>query len=237
MSTRHEVIAFTDADALAHEAARAFVRLAAQAQREHGHFSVALSGGSSPRGMYALLADAYRAQVDWAGVHLFFVDERCVPPDDAQSNYGMIHDVLLRHVPIPPHQVYRMRGEIAPQLAADDYHAALEAHFGGAPTFDALFLGMGDDGHTASLFPNTAALNVADQWVTPNFVPKLGAWRLTLTYATINRARALFVLVGGANKAALVDAITAPNATPHYPIQGVVPLNGQPLTWWIERPH
>jgi len=235
MSTHHKVITFTDSDALSHEAARTFVRLAAQAQQEHGRFRVALSGGSAPRGMYTLLADTYRAQVDWEKVHLFFVDERCVPPDDSQSNYGMIHDLMLRHVPIPAHQVYRMRGEIVPQQAGEEYHTLLETHFGGAPLFDALFLGMGDDGHTASLFPDTAALSVTDKWATSNFVPKLNSWRITLTYDAINRARALFVLVSEPPKAPMVDAITAPNAATPYPIQGIEPRNGEPLTWWLER--
>lgn len=232
MSTpHHEVTLLPDADALAREGAQAFITLAQNAIQARGAFHVALSGGSSPRGMYAHLARHALTQIDWARVHLFFVDERCVPPHHPQSNYGMVARVLLSHVPLPPEQVHRIHGERPPQEAADMAHAAIEAHFGGPPQFDAIFLGMGEDGHTASLFAHSDALTVQDRWIAANYVLKLDAWRVTMTYPTINNARALWVIVQGESKLPVVQEITAPDAPLHYPIQGVVPVNDAPLHW------
>lgn len=168
-----------------------FERSAREAIRERGAFHVALSGGSTPKLMYAALRER---PVDWARVHVYFSDERCVPPTSKDSNFKLAHDELLAHVPIPEAHIHRMEGELDPADAARRYDAALPERI------DLVFLGMGDDGHTASLFPGTAALTAGGR-VAANFVDKLGVWRLTFTFGEINSAREKVLLVTGAGKA------------------------------------
>lgn len=200
------------------EAANRIVAAYEEAIELKGRFSIALSGGSTPKALYELLAqEPYRSQLDWAKVHVLFADERCVPPDHADSNYNMARATLLSKVPIPPDNIYRMRGEIDPQEAAKEYGLMLKEQFddGGC---DLVLLGMGEDGHTASLFPGTQALKEADHRCVANFVPKLNAWRLTMTAPFINRAWQVMVLVTGAGKAERVRQVLEdqpdPNETP-----------------------
>ena len=227
-----EVRVFSDADAVAREAAERFVVAAAEAIAARGRFTVALAGGSTPERLYRLLAvEPFRGRVTWASVHVFFGDERTVPPDDPQSNYRMAKGAMLDALPIPPAQVHRMAGERDPLEATTVYEHAIRETFGlepgQMPRFDLILLGMGPDGHTASLFPHTVALGNYTDIVAPNYVAKLETWRLTLTYPALNAAARVLFLVGGADKAdALREVLQgAPNAA-EYPSQGVLPTNG-----------
>ncbi|GAB4435832.1 MAG: 6-phosphogluconolactonase [Anaerolineae bacterium] len=229
---------YPDSEALAHGAATHFVRLAAAAIAEHGRFSVALAGGSTPEAMHrALASEAFAPRVDWERVHVFWGDERCVPPDHAESNYRMARETLLDGVPIPARNVHRMRAEIGPEAAADEYEAALRAFFGadGPPRLDLIFLGMGDDGHTASLFPGTAAVHETAGWVAAHHVAKLGAWRVTLTPAVLNAAANVIFLVAGAHKAArLREVLHGPYQPDALPAQVVKPAAGR-LLWLVDQ--
>src|SRR6185437_14908365 len=185
-------------------------RIAAAARAaiaDHGTFSIALSGGSTPEPVYRRLADEpYRSAIQWMNVRIYFGDERCVPPDSPQSNFRMAREALLSNVPIPAENVFRMRGEIDPELAAIEYGKLLKQQFGDGG-LDLVLLGMGDDGHTASLFPGTTALAETKHRCVPNFVPKLEVWRITLSAPFINRADAVYFLVSGSDKAGRVNEV------------------------------
>jgi len=222
----------SDVDRLAHAAADWFVSLASAAIAKRGRFAVALAGGSTPRPAYALLAERPRAQqVDWARVEVFWGDERCVAPDHADSNYRMARQALLDHVPIPKRNVHRIRGELPPSKAASDYRSVLERCLGTDGRFDLILLGMGSDGHTASLFPGTAAVGVRDSTVLANYVEKFDAWRVTLTLPVINKARHVIFLVAGDAKA---EALARVHAEDSLPAAMVQPADGQ-LTWLVDR--
>jgi 6-phosphogluconolactonase len=190
------------------------------AQAARGRFTLALSGGSSPRPLFALLATPeYRAHVPWERTHVFFADERPVPPDHAESNFRQARELLLTHVPLPPGQVHRLRGEAENlSAAAKEYEWELAAVCafapgGRVPCLDVVLLGIGDDGHTASLFPETAALREEERWVMANWVPRLGVHRLTLTYPALEAARRLLFVVTGAEKAEVVRRVLAGEPT------------------------
>jgi 6-phosphogluconolactonase len=196
-----------DAAELSARAAELFTAIALRSAEERGRFSVALSGGSTPKALYRLLADdAYQNSLAraWPLTHVFWTDERCVPPLDPQSNYRMALEALLMHVPVPDEQIHRMRGEDEPASAAALYASALESEFGAPiPVFDLILLGMGTDAHTASIFPHSPLLrdSSADQTVAAIYVEKLSAWRLTLTLRVLNQAQRIIFLVSGAEKA------------------------------------
>jgi 6-phosphogluconolactonase len=230
-----------DAAAVARAAAERFVASARDAIADHRRFSVALSGGSTPRALYSLLAARpYHDQVDWSRVWVFWGDERTVPPTDPESNYRMAREAMLYHVPIPTTQVFRMHGEHAdPEKAAALYEVDLRRAFalapGEVPRFDLILLGMGPDGHTASLFPHTAALHVADRLVVANHVEKLATWRLTLTAPVINNAAQVDFLVVGADKAsALARVLQGPRDPDELPSQLVAPADGETI-WLLDR--
>jgi 6-phosphogluconolactonase len=229
-----EIKVVPDATALAAEGADRWVQLASQAIAEHGRFSVALSGGHTPEAMFKLLAqDPYRSQVAWEKVEIFFGDERCVPPDSPDSNYRMASESLLRKVPIPGDNVYRIRGEIDPKAAAIEYGQMLKEKFGDGG-LDLIYLGMGPDGHTASLFPGTEALAETKHRCVANFVPKLSAWRVTMSAPFINRARNVIFLVAGADKAERVaEVLEGPPDPQRLPSQLIRPTEGQ-LTWILD---
>ncbi len=217
---------------LARAAAETFMEEAAQSIREKGSFAVALAGGSTPRALYELLATEYQDTVDWEEVHAFFGDERTVPPDHEDSNYHMAYEALLSRVPVG--SVHRMRGELHPQEAATLYEEELKAFFGGAPRFDLILLGIGEDGHTASLFPGTPALDVTDRFVVENPVEKLDTVRLTLTLPTINGAKRVVFLAAGEGKAGALEKILEGDANPHeYPARFIQPKGG--ATWMVDR--
>ncbi len=192
------------------------VKLGKQALAEREVFRLALSGGNTPVPLYALLAlPEWRVQLDWARTHIYFTDERCVPPDHAESNYGMVRRALLEPTRVPEANVHRMRGEIEPNEAA----AAYDALLGGVP-LDVMLLGMGEDGHTASLFPQTTALNETERACVANYVPQLGAWRLTLSAPYINAARHKLFMVSGAEKATALQKVLGETRDPQrYPAQ------------------
>src|SRR3989440_8116506 len=180
---------FDDPEQVAREAAGLFVRLSVEAVSTRGAFSVALSGGSTPRRVYELLADDdYRTQVSWPSVHVFFGDERTVAPDHPDSNFRMANEALLSRVALPARNVHRMNGVGDAAANASRYESELRAFFGDAewPRLDLVMLGMGDDGHTASLFPGSAALAEGQAWVVANWVEKFQSWRITLTAPAIN---------------------------------------------------
>ncbi len=197
-------------------------------------FSIALSGGSTPRTLYELLAqEPYRSQINWSDLQVFFGDERCVPPDHPDSNYRMARDALLTRVPIPEQNVHRMKGELEPQIAAAEYGRMLKQKFGDGG-LDIVLLGMGDDGHTASLFPGTEALSETEHRCVANYVEKFKSSRITLTAPFINRSRQVLVLVSGASKAARVkEVLEGPHDPQRLPIQLIQPTNGS-LTWLLD---
>src|SRR5437899_3224049 len=195
-------------------------------------FRIALSGGNTPRPVYARLAAAN--DVPWDLVRITFGDERCVPPDDPESNFSMARETLLAPAAVPEKSIMRMRGEIDPQIAAQEYQDNLDllATQCGEPTYqhDLILLGLGDDGHTASLFPGTVALEETIRCVVANFVPKLNAWRLTFTFPLINRARHICFLVGATKNAGLIQRVL--KGDPHFPASRVNPSTGN-VTWMI----
>lgn len=226
--------------ALARAVAEHFTTLAGEAIAGRGRFAVALSGGSTPRAAYALLAaDEFAGRVDWPRVHVFWGDERCVPPDHSDSNYRLARETLLDHVPIPAGNVHRIRGEEEPVAAAAAYERDLRAFFAGnsrgaVPRFDLVLLGLGDDGHTASLFPGTAAIHERTHWVVAHHVDKLGSWRVTLTPIVINAAAQVTFVVSGAGKAGSLHQVRAgPYQPDALPAQIVQPTAGR-LLWLVD---
>ncbi len=231
-----EIRRFDDAEALAQAAAQFFVDAANAAIKARGRFNVVLSGGSTPRDLHCILAQKFHDAVAWSKVNVFWGDERPVAPDHPDSNYHMAKETLLDAVPIPPENVHRMPSEHEPQEAATAYTETLKQHFEGQfPTFDLIFLGMGDDGHTASLFPGTAALQEHDQWVIANHVPKLSTWRITLTIPVINAAHQIAFLVSGTKKAdTLREVVNGPYLPEQFPAQYIEPSNGV-LIWFVDE--
>jgi 6-phosphogluconolactonase len=226
-----------DATALAVAAAEAFNEAAERAVEERGRFAVALAGGSTPKALYELLADRYGDAPYWPHVHVFFGDERPVPPDHEDSNYRMAKEALLDRVPVG--SVHRMRGELEPAEAARLYEEELRDSFGvapgEAPRFDLVLLGMGEDGHTLSLFPRTPALDVRDRLVAENPVEKLGQTRITLTLPVLDAARAATFLVSGSGKAEAVSEVLGGEADGrNYPARLARPENGN-LTFMLDR--
>lgn len=228
---------FPDTRGLARASAESIVTLSSEAIAAWGRFSIGLSGGSTPRTLFQLLAsDDFASRIDWGNMYIFWGDERCVPPDHADSNYHMTRETLLDHVPLPEDNIYRMQGERDPAEAAAAYEETLRAFFGSdaLPRFDLLLQGMGDDGHTASLFPGTAALRERERWVVANYVEKLDSWRITLTVPMINAAANVIFLVAGENKAeALRAVLQGPRQPELYPSQFVQPENGR-LRWLVD---
>ncbi len=236
------ILGFDDAEAVALYAAREFVRRARVAIEAAGAFKVALAGGSTPRRSYELLADpSLASQVDWDATHIFFGDERAVPPDHPDSNYRAAFETLLGKVKIPDAQVHRLAGERADlDAAATEYEAILAESFdltveSGPPRFDLVMLGMGDDGHTASLFPATAALDETRAWVVANEVPQKSTRRLTLTAPVLNAAHCvMFAVEGGDKAAALAEVLEGPHDPRRFPSQLIAPADGE-LLWLVDR--
>jgi 6-phosphogluconolactonase len=226
-----ELEIFEDAETLALDAAERIVGLADHAIRDHGEFAFCLSGGRTPKGVYEALAQPERAmQIDWQRTRLFFGDERCVPEDDPASNYRMLKLSLLDHVPIPMHNVFRIPTEHAPEVDARIYDATLRAQRGvgadGAPArpFDLVFLGMGDDGHTASLFPGSEPTRSNDEWVSARVNPHDHSTRITLTEPVLNRALLSLFLITGADKAErLYEVLEGPRDLQRLPAQRIAP--------------
>jgi 6-phosphogluconolactonase len=219
---------------LAGASAREFAARAEEAIDERGRFAAALAGGSTPKATYEELARDYADRVDWGRVHVFFGDERSVPPDHGDSNYRTVREALLDHVPLGG--VHRMRGELPPEEAAAADEAELRRFFGDdPPRFDLILCGLGEDGHTLSLFPETSALEVTDRWAVANPVLKLETTRLTLTVPVLNAARAVMFLVSGEGKAGALREILEGDADPRaYPAKLVNPESGD-LIWMVDQ--
>lgn len=243
--TVSEIVVLPDPEALAREAARRFVKLADEAIASRDRFSVALSGGSTPGVLYQLLArEPHRSQIAWAQVHLFWGDERCVPPGNVRpdewppsSNYHLAHETLIAHVPIPPENIHRIQGELEPENAAREYENGLKAFFARIPnpkSFDLVLLGLGSDGHTASLFPGSEALDETERLAVAVSADYEGrpAERVTLTLPAINAARQAWFLVSGATKAEIVRAVLEKPGE-RLPAQQVDPTSGR-LTWLLD---
>lgn len=233
-----------DAAALARAAAREFVARAREAVEARGSFFVALSGGSTPNAVYSLLADPageFYGQVQWDRVHVFWGDERFVAPDHRDSNYRAARAALLSRVPIPEGQVHRVRTEFAAaSKSAEDYAHVLRVFFrlkaGGLPRFDLIFLGMGADGHTASLFPGSAAARERERLVVAEKPEGKDAWRVTLTLPVLNAASRVVFLVSGESKAAALRAVLeGPPLPESLPAQAVRPKDAGALLWLVDR--
>jgi 6-phosphogluconolactonase len=241
---RNRSVVFPTAESLAEDAARRFAQAAGDAVHARGRFVVALSGGSTPRGLYMRLAALpYRAAVPWSRVHVLWSDERCVPADHAASNYRMARETLLDHVPIPATNVHRMRGEDNPDAAARAYERILRDLLQtaqGPPRDDAGFhidlvlLGLGEDGHTASLFPGSPAAFDGEPWVIAQRAAAEPAWRLTLVPAVINAAAEVLFLVAGDAKAAIVRRVfEGPRRPREVPAHLIAPVAGR-LLWLLD---
>ena len=237
---RIEYKVVADAAALAAEAAERFTSASEKAVAQRGRARIAISGGSTPKAAFALLADPgqpWLKRVPWDKLELFWVDERCVPPDHADSNYRMTREAMLDKVPLRPEQVHRMEGELEPVVAAARYESLLRNVFrlegAESPRFDLVALGMGPDGHTASLFPGTPALEEQSVWVRTNHVERLGMRRLTMTLPFLNSAENVIFLVAGADKAEAVrKVIEGPPG--ELPAQRIQPLDGS-LSWFLDE--
>ncbi len=231
-----------DAAALARAAANVFVDAASQAVRERGRFTVALSGGSTPKALYSLLvADSdLSSRVPWQQTYFFFGDERCVPPDDADSNFRTANEAMLAKMSIPSTRVFRMRGEYEnASKAAAEYEAELRKFFqltpGRLPRFDLIMLGMGPDGHTASLFPGTKALKEKRKLVTSNWVGKFYTHRITMTAPVLNQAALVMFMVHGHDKAQPLKAVLeGPYEPEQLPSQLIRPQSGA-LLWLVDE--
>lgn len=232
-----EITVYPDHPSLVDGAPAFIAALAVESIAARGRFTIALSGGSTPRPVFARLAAAdFAARIDWDKVHVFFSDERCVPPDDAASNYRMAREALLDLVPLPRDHIHRICGEDDPAQAALAYEQDLQALFGAAsvPAFDLVCLGMGNDGHTASLFPGTAALREQRRWVVAQYVAVGPAWRVSFTAPLINAARHVVFLVEGAGKSeTLRRVLQGPYQPDVLPAQLIHPFNGQ-AHWLVD---
>ena len=231
-----DVVIAPDPEALAQFVAERFVALSQGAVESRGRFSVALSGGSTPEVLYRLLAEEpYADQIPWPDVHVFWADERCVPPEDPGSNYRLADETFISRVAIPTDNVHRVWGELAPEAAARAYRRALEDFFCGPRVrFDLVLLGLGRDGHTASLFPGSAALEERDRLavaVQATYEDR-PAERVTLTLSAINSARAVWFLVTGGAKAGIVrEVLEKPGGD--WPAHLVQPVAGE-VTWLLD---
>ena len=235
-----EVLA-TAAD-LFHAAAEEFLRVARDAIGAQGRFTVALSGGSTPKALYSLLATNY-STFAWNRVFLFFGDERHVPPTDPDSNYRMVHESLLTKIAIPAENVFRVPAENPDAAAAaSDYEVQLRRFFelrpgdrpGEFPRFDLILLGLGPDGHTASLFPDSAALDESSRLVVANWVAKFNTYRITFTFPVLNRAAEVMFMAIGADKADMLYKVLEGKSIPPLPSQRVQPSDGN-LLWMLDE--
>jgi len=224
-------------EALSRAAAELFADEARRAVAERGRFAVLLAGGETPRRCYEILAEApLRDLIPWDAVHVFWGDERCVPADDPRSNAAMVHRALLDHAPVPEAQVHPITCAGAPREGAAKYEKLLRVFFGdGPPRFDLVFLGLGENGHTASLFPGTAVLEERQRWVAEVYVAEEGLHRVTLTAPVINQAALVSFLAPGEGKAEVLREVLEGNADPRIlPARLISPADGK-FIWLVDR--
>ena len=228
---------FPDAQAMALAAATRFAQKIEQAVASRGIARLAISGGSTPQAMFKILADPshpFATTVPWDKLQLFWVDERCVAPNSPESNYGVARELLLSKVPIPAENVFRMEGELEPEVAASRYESTLRnvLKLEGAetPAFDLVALGMGPDGHTASLFPETEGLNAMNRLVIANHVPQKDVWRISLTWMVINHgSEGVFEVEGPGKTDSVAEVLTGPRDPDRLPSQLIRPASGKLL--------
>lgn len=240
MKAKRELRKLTTPQDLFQAAAEEVIAVAAKAIDQRGRFTIALSGGSTPKGLYTLLAANAGSSLAWPEMFFFFGDERHVPPESADSNYRMANESLFSKAPIPSENIFRVPAEIGDAAqAAAEYENTLRKFFdlqpGEVPQFDLILLGMGPDGHTASLFPETNALDEKSKLVVANWVEKLKSSRITFTLPLLNAAKNVFFLVSGADKAAALHRVLDENSPGEkYPAKLVNPTNGK-LIWFVDR--
>jgi 6-phosphogluconolactonase len=247
MPSPRSIEVLANAADLFHAAVEEFVRAARSAIGAQGRFTVALSGGSTPKALYSLLAANY-SDFAWNRIFLFFGDERHVPPTDPESNYRMVQESLLSKITIPAENVFRVPAENPDAAAAaSEYEAQLRRFFklrlelrsgdrpGEFPRFDLILLGMGPDGHTASLFPDSPALDEQSRLVVANWVAKFNTHRITFTFPVLNHAAEVMFMASGADKADMLHQVLEGNNTPPFPSQRVQPSDGQ-LLWLLDEP-
>jgi 6-phosphogluconolactonase len=236
MAKRGELQIYRDSAALAQAVADLVVAQGRMAMSDDGDFTIALSGGNTPRAAYELLGrEPLRSELSWSDVFVYFGDERCVPPTDVQSNYRMARKAFLDDVGISPENVHRIRGEIDPGQAANEYAALLRTAFGGVPHFDLMLLGLGSDGHTASLFPGSPPDTDDAALVRAVYSEPAAMWRVTVTPEVINAAKTVVFAVQGVDKAQILcDVYEGPIDTVRYPAQAVVPASGR-LIWMVDE--
>ncbi len=233
-----EILIFSQIEELNNFAAEKFIEIGSDAIKNVNKFSVALAGGSTPKSLYQLLSsDKFKNKIDWSKVFFFFGDERDVLPDAEESNFRMAHESLLKPLQIPEKNVFRWQTEL--ENPAAKYESVIRKFFDsdntGLPRFDLILLGMGDDGHTASLFPFTEALNETEKIAAANFVENFNTTRLTLTFPAINKARNIIFLISGAGKAETLKEVLEGEFQPlKLPSQNVKPENGK-LFWLIDE--
>ncbi len=230
---------FKDNDALSKAAAEIFIEAARHATEARGRFLVALSGGGTPSGLYRLLAnEPYRSEIDWEKTFVFWGDERCVPPDDAGSNYYQAHEILLKHVPLPKENILRVKGELQPEQASNAYAQTLKDFADPGldwPRFDLVLLGMGDDGHTASLFPGSPVEVGSPTLAVTGHYQGRPANRVTLTPLVFNSARKVLFLVTGEGKAVTLSRVLSDVSNrEQYPAQRIQPTDGQ-VIWLVDQ--
>jgi len=228
---------FDDLESISQAAAELFTDVAQQAISVHERFSVALSGGHTPHRLYEILAThPFQNQIQWQSVHFFWGDERCVPPTDPRSNFRMAHETLLTNVPIPIANIHPVCNDLSPADSAVHYEAQLRIFFGKQPpAFDLILLGLGDNAHTASLFPHTSVLNETERWVAEVYIPESEMARVTLTAPIINQASQVVFLVCGADKAPALRNVLEGTYQPHeLPAQLIRP-NGAHPTWLVDK--
>ncbi|MGA3119036.1 MAG: 6-phosphogluconolactonase [Syntrophobacteraceae bacterium] len=230
------VCVYADYEALSRAAAELFLRRANEAINDHGRFIVALSGGHTPERAYELLAGpAFNSQVDWGRVHIFWGDERCVPPNDPRSNARMAREKLLDHVPVPPEQVHTIDCANSAKDCARSYESLLRSFFNGGPGhFDLIFLGLGTDGHTVSLFPGMPALREKARWVTEVYSEKDGIYRVTLTAPILNQSSVLAFIVSGDSKAEVLrEVLTQRPESERFPARLIKPDSYEGKLYWL----
>ncbi len=220
---------FPNKDILIRESAKYIAGLMDDFIKENGKCTFVLAGGSTPKGLYETLAsDPYKNSIDWNKVHFFWGDERCVPPDHEDSNYRMVQEAMIDHLDISSGNIHRIPAEEKPADAAREYENSLKSFFGDKeefPRFDIILLGIGDDGHTASLFPGTTAIDENDRWVTEVYVPQLDTHRITMAFPVINNGRNVIFLVTGETKAKVVNKILKDGSL-SLPASLIRPVNG-----------
>lgn len=238
MVFRDKVLLAPDEAGFFKKAGQIFVETAAEAVRERGRFVAALSGGNTPKKLYELLAQPYfRDRIPWAETYLFWGDERCVPPHHPESNFGAVQKALLSRVPVPSSHVFRVPGEMPPAEAARSYESNLKSFFKleyTAPEFDLILLGVGEDGHTASLFPGTEAVKEKNRWVVSSRVPSAAMDRVTFTFPLINAARRILFLCSGVGKSTILKEVLRDDLPRNrFPAQMVSPDSGE-LVWLLD---